>query len=122
MSAYTIYHNARCSKSRLTLRILRRQDIELDIVRYLETPPSREVLAKALKELGRETMLRKGEDVFRDQIRPRFKNIQDDELIDLMIENPEIIERPLVVAPDGRMAMGRPPENVEKRWLRPIYA
>lgn len=114
MSAYTIYHNARCSKSRLTLRILRRQDIELDIVRYLETPPSREVLAKALKELGRETMLRKGEDVFRDQIRHRFKNIQDDELIDLMIENPEIIERPLVVAPDGRMAMGRPPENVEK--------
>ncbi|MBA44657.1 MAG: arsenate reductase (glutaredoxin) [Magnetococcales bacterium] len=114
MSAYTIYHNARCSKSRLTLRILRRQDIELDIVRYLETPPSREVLAKALKELGRETMLRKGEDVFRDQIRYRFKNIQDDELIDLMIENPEIIERPLVVAPDGRMAMGRPPENVEK--------
>ena len=114
MSAYTIYHNARCSKSRLTLRILRRQDIELDIVRYLETPPSREVLAKALKELGRETMLRKGEDIFRDQIRPRFKNIQDDELIDLMIENPEIIERPLVVAPDGRMAMGRPPENVEK--------
>lgn len=114
MSAYTIYHNARCSKSRLTLRILRREDIDLEIVRYLETPPSREILAKALKELGRDVMLRKGEDVYRDQIRARVKNMQDEELIDIMIAHPEVIERPLVVAPDGRMAMGRPPENVEK--------
>lgn len=114
MSAYTIYHNARCSKSRLALRFLRRQDIELDVVRYLETPPSREVLAQALKTLGREAMLRKGEDVYRDEIRPRLKSLQDNELIDIMTAHPEVIERPLVVAPDGRMAMGRPPENIEK--------
>lgn len=111
---FTIYHNARCSKSRLTLRILRRENVPLEIVRYLETPPSREVLAKALKDLGRDVMLRKGEDIYRDEIRPRLKSLQDDDLIDIMRAHPEVIERPLVVAPDGRMVMGRPPEAVEK--------
>lgn len=110
---YTIYHNARCSKSRLALRILRRANVPLEVVRYLETPPSREVLAKALKDLGRDVMLRKGEEAYCDEIRPRLKNLQDDELIDLMTQHPEVIERPLVTAPDGRMVMGRPPENVE---------
>ena len=112
--AFTIYHNARCSKSRLALRILRRENVPLEIVRYLETPPSAEILGRALKDLGRDVVLRKGEDVYREEIRPRLKSLQDDELIAIMRAHPEVIERPLVVAPDGRMVMGRPPENVEK--------
>ena len=110
---YTIYHNARCSKSRLTLKLLRRNCGEVEIVKYLQEPPSEALLLDALKQLGRKDMLRRNEDAYREHIYSREKTIQDDELAALMHQYPEIIQRPLVVAPDGRMAMGRPPENIE---------
>jgi len=110
---YTIYHNPRCSKSRLALKLLRKEGVPLEVIKYLETPPAHGVLLQALKKIGREALLRKGEDAYYQHIRPRLKSLQDDELIDIMTQHPEVIERPLVVAPDGRMALGRPPENIK---------
>lgn len=110
---YTIYHNPRCSKSRLTLKLLRRKCDEVEVVKYLENPPSKERILEALKTLGRREMVRRNEDAYRELVYSREKSIQDEELADIIADNPIMMQRPLVVAPDGRMAIGRPPENVE---------
>ena len=110
---YTIYHNPRCAKSRLTLRLMRRKCESFYVVKYLDNPPSAEFLLTALEKLGRAAMVRRNEDAYRECVYKREKSIHDEELAQIMAENPSIIQRPLVVAPDGRMAMGRPPENIE---------
>lgn len=114
MSSFVIYHNPRCSKSRLTLRLLRRKCEQVEVIKYLNTPPSAELLLEALEKLGRKIMVRRNEDVYREYVYPKEKTIQDDELAQLMADHPEMIQRPLVIAPDGQMAMGRPPENIEE--------
>lgn len=110
--AVTIYHNPRCSKSRQTLALLQEHGIEPRVIEYLAEPPDAATLGKLLDLLGlapRELMRRK-ETVYREL------GLDDPELdraalIRAMVENPILIERPIVVA--GRKArLGRPPEAV----------
>ena len=107
-----IYHNPRCSKSRQTLALIEEAGIAPEVVLYLETPPTKPALKKLLKQLGlspRE-LLRKGEPAFKE-LGLKDSAHTDDEIIDLMIENPKLIERPIVS--DGtKSVLGRPPENV----------
>jgi arsenate reductase len=114
MAEYQIYHNPRCSKSRQTLALLREAGIEPDIVLYLETPPSATALKGLLKKLGKSPreMLRKGEDAYKALGLAR-KGLSDKELIDAMVTEPRLIERPIVVRGD-RAVLGRPPENVRE--------
>lgn len=107
-----IYHNPRCSKSRQTLELLQNRHIDVDVVRYLETPPSAEELAKVLELLGMQPR-----DLMRKQEAP-YKELGLDDpdlgaerLIEAMVENPVLIERPIVVG-DDKAAIGRPPEKV----------
>lgn len=108
----TIYHNPRCSKSRASLAALEERGIEPTIVRYLETPPSRDELAAILDKLGlqAEQIVRKGEALYKD-LDLNNKNLSNDEWIDVLVANPKLIERPIVVNGD-RAAIGRPLENV----------
>ena len=107
-----IYHNPRCSKSRQTLAILQENGIEPEVILYLETPPSAAELKKLISQLGiapRE-LLRKGEEAYKTQ-GLKDMALSDKELIEAMIKNPKLIERPIVT--DGQKAiLGRPPENV----------
>lgn len=109
----TIYHNPRCSKSRQTLALLRDQGIEPNIVEYLVHPPSAAELDAILTQLGVEprAMIRKSEDAYRSAglDDPTLTRAQ---LIDAMVKDPILIERPIVVRDDARAALGRPPENV----------
>lgn len=108
-----IYHNPRCSKSRQTLQLLEENKIETSIVKYLDTPPDFETLSNIL------TML--NIDDPRDLMRTHEKeytenNLSDsaltrDELIQAMIDNPKLIERPIVIN-GNKAAVGRPPESV----------
>ena len=107
----TIYHNPRCSKSRATLALLEQRGIDLDVVEYLENPPSRRALETLLKKLGLKP---------RDLIRsaePEFKesglslDASDAALLDLMVAIPKLIERPIVEI-GNRARIGRPPERV----------
>ena len=111
MGALTIYHNPKCSKSRETLRLLRGRGIEPRVVEYLKTPPTAAELAAIVKQLGirPEALVRKGEDIYRS--RYAGKALTDVEWIDVLVRNPVLIERPIVVA-GGRAAIGRPPESV----------
>lgn len=112
MSAYTIYHNPRCSKSRQTLQLLQDRGVEPEVVLYLETPPSANELASLLDKLGTTArqLLRKGEEEYK--LRGLSDQSLDDEaLIQAMCEAPKLIERPIVICGD-RAVLGRPPENV----------
>ena len=108
----TIYHNPRCSKSRATLALLEARGIKPKIVDYLKTPPSAAELKATLNKLGLtpRDILRTGETVYAE-LGLKTRNLDDDALIAVMVKNPILIERPIVVAGNGA-AVGRPPENV----------
>ena len=108
----TIYHNPRCSKSRQTLALLRERGMEPEIIEYLKTPPDAATLKKILSLLGlrpRELMRNK-EAVYKDKGLDDA-TLSDDDLIAAMVNDPVLMERPIVIA-DGRAALGRPPEKV----------
>ena len=110
--AVTIYHNPRCSKSRQTLGLLEEKGIKPEIIEYLSNPPSTMELKEIIKKLGisARELMRKNEEIYKE------KNLDDadlneDDLIAAMVNNPILIERPIVLS-KGKAAIGRPPENV----------
>lgn len=108
----TIYHNPRCSKSRATLTLIEEHGIEPDIVRYLDERLSKKTLKSLLNKLEMQPreLLRKGEEAYKT-LGLSDTNLSDDALISAMIENPKLIERPIVS--NGKTArLGRPPENI----------
>ena len=112
MSDFTIYHNPRCSKSRLTLEILRKNKIEPKIILYLENPPNQKELTALLKKLDmtpREILRKTEEDYKINNLSD--KSIPDLDLMNIMLRFPKLIERPIVVK-DQKAIIGRPPENV----------
>jgi arsenate reductase len=108
----SIYHNPRCSKSRQTLQLLEAHGVTPQVIRYLETPPNAPTLAELLDMLGMEPreLMRKKEKDYRASGADN-PQLSRDQLIDLMVRNPRLIERPIVVC-NGRAAIGRPPEKV----------
>jgi arsenate reductase len=113
MSAYTIYHNPRCSKSRETLALLEQADAKPRIVEYLKTPPTAAELKVIVAKLGiePEQLVRKGEDIYKT--RYAGKKLTAAQWIDAMVEHPVLIERPIVIK-GAQAVLGRPPENVKK--------
>lgn len=107
-----IYHNPRCSKSRQALQLLQGRADEPEVVKYLETPPDAATLDRLLRMLGLEPreLMRKGEAAYEASGADDPK-LSRAELIALMVANPILIERPIVVA-GGRAVVGRPPERV----------
>jgi len=108
----TIYHNPKCSKSRQTLELLQQNGITPAIIEYLKTPPTAETLKEILAQLGLapRDLMRKKEAVYAENELDN-PSLSDDDLIDFMIQNPILIERPIVLA-NGKAALGRPPEQV----------
>ena len=109
MSRVTIYHNPRCSKSRQTLELLQQHGIEPTIIKYLETPPSQAELSSLLNKLdiSPRQLMRTKEAVYKEL----KKDESDDEvLLTSMVNNPKLIERPIVVKGE-KAVLGRPPEN-----------
>lgn len=107
-----IYHNPKCSKSRATLQLLRDRGIEPDIIEYLKVPPDKRELELLLEWLGIgiRDLMRKKEPVYKE-LGLDDPELDDDALIEAMVENPILMERPIVVA-NGKAALGRPPEKV----------
>ena len=107
-----IWHNPRCSKSRQGLAFLGEHGIEPRIVRYLEDPPDEAELERVLDLLGMKPrqLMRRKEKIYR-QLGLDDENLSRNRLIRAMVENPKLIERPVVIAGD-RAVLGRPPEAV----------
>jgi len=109
----TIYHNPRCRKSRETLKLIEESGEEFEIVKYLESPPTKDKLRELINKVNLpfEYFIRKNEAIYKD----RFKNVDlsEEQWLDLLIENPKLIERPIVEKGDEAV-LGRPPENVKQ--------
>ena len=114
MSNFTIYHNPRCSKSRKTLELLKENGIDPEIVLYLEETPSGEEIAKLLKSLNMEPreLLRSSEAEYKE-LGLKNQDFSNEQLIQIMSENPKLIERPIVTN-NSVPTIGRPPETVLK--------
>ena len=107
-----IYHNPRCSKSRQTLEILKKNNIDIEVIEYLKFPLDKNQISDLLKKLNLSAreLLRRGEEIYRKENLSN-KDFADEFLIDAMVKNPILIERPIVTF-NNRAIIGRPPEKV----------
>ena len=108
----TIYHNPLCGTSRKTLEIIRKNGFEPTVIEYLKTPPSRDQLKNLYERAGISPRdgLRAKEPIAAELGLTR-PDVSDDEILDAMIEHPNLIERPLVVTDNG-VRLCRPQELV----------
>lgn len=107
-----IFHNPRCSKSRQTLQLLADNNVQAEIIEYLKQAPSKTELESILSLLGfsPRQLMRKGEAIYKE-LNLAEESLSDEQLLDAMLSNPILIERPIVLA-NGKAAIGRPPESV----------
>ena len=112
MQNIQIWHNPKCSKSRAAMELLENKNIDANVVKYLEQTPTKEQLKDVLSKLkiSAKELLRTGEDVYKEL---NLKDINDEEtLIEIMIKNPILIERPIIIKGD-KAVIARPIENLE---------
>ena len=114
MEALSIFHNPRCSKSRKALEIIEINDVEVQVILYLQDPPSVSELNSLLEKLGMKAseLVRKRESIIKE-LDIDLSSISNDDLISIMAEHPILIERPIVFN-ESSAIIGRPPENVEE--------
>lgn len=106
----TIYQKPTCSKCRATLAILNESGMEFEAINYYDTPLTADKLKELIGKLNIPVrdVLRKDEPLARN-----LESASDDELIKAMIDNPDLIQRPIVVRGDTAR-LCRPPENVRE--------
>ena len=112
MTNITIYHNPACGTSRNTLEMIRNSGTEPEIILYLENPPSRDELIKLIADMGISVraLLRTNVEPY-EQLGLAEETFTDDQLIGFMLQNPILINRPIVVTPLGTR-LCRPSEVV----------
>jgi arsenate reductase len=111
MKKIKIFHNNRCSKSRQALSMVNGLTNEVEVIDYMNTSVTKNELVQVLKELEMTPteLLRKGESDYKEHV--KGKDLSDDQIIDLMLTYPKLIERPIVIK-DGKAIIARPPELV----------
>jgi arsenate reductase len=113
MSKVKLYHNPRCSKSRQAKSLLDDRGLHYETIEYLNQPPSEQELASILTALKKSPLelMRTGEALFKELGLSKTDDRPDEEWIRIMVENPKLIERPIVVN-GKKVALGRPPEDI----------
>ena len=106
-----LYHNPSCSKSREGLALIEQANQEVEIVKYIANPINEEGLRSIVAKLGiaAEDLVRKKEKIFRENF--KGKELSEDDYIQMMVEYPKLIERPILVKGD-KAVIGRPPEKI----------
>lgn len=112
MSQITIYHNPQCGTSRNTLELIRNSGEEPTVIEYLKTPPNRSTLVGLIKDMGIEVraLLRINGTPY-EELGLGDTSLTDDQLIDAMMANPILINRPIVITALGTR-LCRPSEAV----------
>ncbi len=107
-----IYHNPRCSKSRQGLEILEKSKIPFETIKYLDTPITKKELTEIIELLGISPieLVRKNEAIWKENFKGKVMN--DEGIINAMVDNPKLIERPIVIN-NGKAVIGRPPEIIK---------
>lgn len=116
----TIFHNPRCSASRNALALIQASGETPEVVEYLKTPPSREYLVELLNkmQMSPRELMRSKEAVF-TELGLDNPEVSDDKLIDAMIDNPILINRPIVVTEKGAV-LCRPLERIFEVLANPV--
>ena len=111
MKQIKIFHNNRCSKSRQALAIVNQLSHDVDVIDYMNHQILKSDLIQVLKDLkmNPQDLIRKNEADYKAHV--KGQNLNDDQMIDLMLKYPKLIERPIVVC-EGRAIVARPPEMV----------
>jgi arsenate reductase (glutaredoxin) len=106
-----IYHNPRCGKSRNCLAFVTEKETEVEIIKYLETPPSKKELTDLLQKLNLKPiqLVRVKESIWIEQY--KNKSLSDDAIIEALAAHPILIERPIVIK-GNKAIIGRIPEEV----------
>jgi len=106
-----IYHNPRCSKSRLGVQALEEHGQEFEIIKYLDTPLTFDELKTIIEklEIAPLDLVRKNEAIWKSNF--KGNNLSDTELIQTMIDHPKLMERPIVVN-GNKVIIGRPTERI----------
>lgn len=112
MEEVVIWHNPRCSKSRNALNLLEEKNIDSKVFNYLESKPTKEEITNILEllSINAKDLLRKSEAVYK-QLNLKEEN-DENILINAMVENPILIERPIIINGD-KAVIARPIENME---------
>ena len=106
-----IYHNPRCIKSRQGLAIVENTGKDFEVVKYLDTIPSEKELTEIIQLLNIAPidLVRKNEKIWKENY--KGKELSDKEIILSMLQNPKLIERPIVIN-KNKAVIGRPSENI----------
>jgi len=109
---YKIYHNSRCKKSRAGLQYLQEKGIEPEIIEYLKDPIDEAVLKDLLVRLHKRPVeiIRTQEAIYKSDF--KGKNFTDDEWVKIIVENPKLIKRPIVVK-GPKAVWGDPAEELD---------
>lgn len=109
----TIYHNPRCSKSRQGVQLLDDKKIPYEMIHYLKTPFTKAQLKDVLQKLNMKPieLVRQKENIWKQEY--ASKELTDEQIIDILISTPQLIERPIVVHQD-RAVIARPTEKIEE--------
>lgn len=106
-----VYHNNRCGKSREAIKIVEASGKEFEIIKYLENPPTFEEVEILLKKLNYQPLdlVRQKESIWTEQF--KGKKLSNEEIIKALVENPILIERPIIILKD-KAIVARPPEKL----------
>ena len=106
-----IYHNPSCSKSRICLDVLNEQKLDFEVVTYIKSPLTKTQLEDLLLKLQLKPseLVRKNESVFKESA--KLKALTEQEILQLMVENPKLIERPIVLK-NAKAVVARPTERI----------
>ena len=110
--AVEIWHNSRCSKSRNAFNYLKDKNIEFEVKEYLKKSPTHQELKEVLSKLNMKPseLVRSKETIYKEL---NLKEASEDSLFEAMVNNPKLIERPIIVNKD-KAVVARPLENIEK--------
>lgn len=106
-----VYHNPRCSKSRNAINELTERGVDFEVFEYLKEELSPELIKNVLAKLKMSAteLLRKGEADYKEHV--KNKDLSESQIIDLMVEFPKLIERPIVIKGENAI-IARPLEKI----------
>ena len=108
-----IFHNPRCKKSRAGLHYLQEKTADVEVIEYLKNPFTIESFKNVLMLLNKKPvdMIRTQEEQYKKELKGR--DFTDDEWVKIMVENPKLIQRPIVVG-KHKAILAQPPENIDE--------
>lgn len=114
MTDIKIYHKPTCSTSRKGLKYLEEKGVEFDVIKYYDTPFTKNKLKTLIKKMGMKAdeLLRKREKAYKE-LDFKNKNYTQAEVIEFMVNNPNLIERP-IIEKGNKAVLARPTERIDE--------